>query len=253
MKKLTTQEFIERAKNVHGDKYSYATTIYNKSKEKVEIICLKHGPFTQRPNDHISDKNGCPSCKSEVIGDSKRNEFGKVLRLFKDAHGDVYDYSLIKFKSMEEKVPIICVEHGIFMQSPNKHKIGRGCPRCKYSNGEKTTMKVLRDLCITYEVQKTFENLYGDYRKLSYDFYLPTLNALIEYDGEFHYDHTKVFGYKNLSEEEAIGKFLKTKEYDCIKNTYAYKNGIHLLRIPFSKCTYKAIKREICKFVESIK
>lgn len=67
-KKLTTESFIEKSKQIHGDGvYSYDKVVYGKNnKEKVEIICNKHGSFLQRPNDHLSGK-GCKRCSDESV------------------------------------------------------------------------------------------------------------------------------------------------------------------------------------------
>ena len=48
-KKLTTEEFIEKAQRIHGDKYDYSSVAYSDSRIKVEIICKKHGSFFQTP------------------------------------------------------------------------------------------------------------------------------------------------------------------------------------------------------------
>lgn len=61
-KRITTELFIERAKEIHGSKYDYSKAVYKKAKEKVEIICPKHGSFMQDPHHHIDAKNGCPLC-----------------------------------------------------------------------------------------------------------------------------------------------------------------------------------------------
>lgn len=51
-KKKTTEEFIEQAKNVHGDKYDYSKVVYESTQKPVEIVCKIHGNFLQRPLDH---------------------------------------------------------------------------------------------------------------------------------------------------------------------------------------------------------
>lgn len=61
-KKLTTQEFIERARKVHGDKYDYSKAEYVNISTKVCIVCPTHGDFWQRPSDHIFHGSGCPLC-----------------------------------------------------------------------------------------------------------------------------------------------------------------------------------------------
>jgi len=65
-----TEEFISKAKKIHGDKYSYDKTEYKNAKDKVIITCPIHGDFEQRPNDHLG-KRGCSKCKFEKIGYSK--------------------------------------------------------------------------------------------------------------------------------------------------------------------------------------
>jgi hypothetical protein len=59
--------FIQNATKIHSGKYSYENVKYIEAKRKVEIICPKHGSFWQRPNDHTSDKNGCPECHAEKL------------------------------------------------------------------------------------------------------------------------------------------------------------------------------------------
>ena len=60
-KKLTTQEFITKAKKIHKDTYDYSNVDYKGSKTKVKIRCKIHGEFSQVPSDHLRGK-GCPKC-----------------------------------------------------------------------------------------------------------------------------------------------------------------------------------------------
>lgn len=57
----TTAEWVEQAKNIHGEKYDYRLVEYTKSDDKVKIICSKHGVFEQDPSMHLSGQ-GCPYC-----------------------------------------------------------------------------------------------------------------------------------------------------------------------------------------------
>ena len=59
--KKTTEQFIEDAKKVHGDKYDYSLVDYKTAKTKVKIICPKHGVFEQAPNNHLNGQD-CPVC-----------------------------------------------------------------------------------------------------------------------------------------------------------------------------------------------
>ena len=69
IKKLTIKEFIERAGNVHGDKYDYSPSKYINSSVKIEIICNKHGSFWQQPNNHLQGK-GCKKCGTIISGNA---------------------------------------------------------------------------------------------------------------------------------------------------------------------------------------
>lgn len=64
--KFTTEEFVKNAVNIHGKKYDYSKVNYVNMGTDVTIICNKHGPFQQRPSNHIHLKNGCPSCGYNV-------------------------------------------------------------------------------------------------------------------------------------------------------------------------------------------
>ena len=78
-KKLTTEEFIKKARAIHGDKYNYSKTVYECSKRDVSIICPIHGEYKQRPNNHLNG-SGCTICRT------KRDEivFGIGINDFKD-------------------------------------------------------------------------------------------------------------------------------------------------------------------------
>ena len=68
-KKITTEEFIQKARKVHGDQYIYDKVEYINNYTKVCIICPIHGEFWQAPNNHINNNppQGCPKCKSSYL------------------------------------------------------------------------------------------------------------------------------------------------------------------------------------------
>lgn len=65
--KLTTSQFIQKAQDVHGDRYDYSLVEYIKNDVKVKINCPSHGVYEQRPRDHLSQK-GCAKCAKESAG-----------------------------------------------------------------------------------------------------------------------------------------------------------------------------------------
>jgi hypothetical protein len=64
MKKLTTEQFVERAIKIHNNKYDYSKVEYKGSKIKIIIICPRHGEFLQRPFNHLNER-GCLKCSIE--------------------------------------------------------------------------------------------------------------------------------------------------------------------------------------------
>ena len=80
---LATEDFIKKARKIHGDKYDYSKVVYHKTHEKVCIICPIHGEFWQTPHDHLSSLRngcGCPKCSNAV---SKLEE-SVINRLLKE-------------------------------------------------------------------------------------------------------------------------------------------------------------------------
>lgn len=132
IKKLTkTQEqFIEDIIKVHGNKYDYSKIKYEGCYTKVCLKCEKHGDFYMTPANLLQGQ-GCPKCGKENMADNKRKTVENFIEEARVAHGDKYDYSKVEYISCDEKVCIICPEHGVFWQTPYTHLISkRGCPKC---------------------------------------------------------------------------------------------------------------------------
>lgn len=130
MRKLTTQEFIDRARAVHGDRYGYAFSIYLSATDKVIIHCPEHGMFEQSPNNHINSGTGCPSCGNYTSIKSRTKNQSDFINQAKSVHGNKYDYSKVEYVNTNSDVKIICSEHGLFEQRPSHHLNGVGCPSC---------------------------------------------------------------------------------------------------------------------------
>jgi len=133
-KRLTTEEFIKKAKLVHGNKYNYSQVNYKNTGTKIKIICPEHGVFEQQPGNHLNGQ-GCPQCGLEKRKLTTK-DFIKKARLI---HGETYDYSLASYKNALTKIKIICSIHGVFEQFPQSHLAGYGCPKCGI---EKRKLKV---------------------------------------------------------------------------------------------------------------
>ena len=129
-RKLTTEQFIEKARKIHGNKYDYSKVKYINNHTEVCIICPEHGEFWQTPQGHLSGR-GCNLCRYKAISKKLSNNNDDFIERARKVHGDKYDYSKVNYVNNRTKVCIICPEHGEFWQTPDSHLSGSGCKICK--------------------------------------------------------------------------------------------------------------------------
>jgi hypothetical protein len=131
-KKLTLDDFINRANKIHKNKYDYSLVNYKNSQSKIKIICPEHGVFEQIAATHLKGGN-CLKCSYKNRNDSRKLNTKKFIKKATQIHGDKYDYSLTNYIGNINKVKIICPEHGVFEQEANSHLQGHGCKKCGVS------------------------------------------------------------------------------------------------------------------------
>ena len=144
----SSEDFIKKAREVHGNKYDYSKVEYINSTTKVCIICPVHGEFWQTPDNHINSKSGCPKCKFGHISDYLSLTTETFIEKAKMVHGDKYDYSKVVYVNNCTKVCIICPIHGEFWQTPNNHLNGQGCGLCygTHKIGKDNFIKMAREI-----------------------------------------------------------------------------------------------------------
>ena len=177
-------------------------------------------------------KNGdCLDCCKLKLGGKIKSTTPEFIQKSIGVHGNIYDYSKIDYNGALKKVIITCKKHGDFLQSPQEHLNGHGCLTCYASHGERLICRFLETNNIIFKTQQKFIDCINPKtgRQLSYDFYIPHKNLLIEFDGEQHYRDRpmdQIRGHKmTIHDLDAI------RYRDAVKNTYAKNKGIILLRI----------------------
>lgn len=125
-KKLTTEEFVAKARAVHGDRYGYDLVEYLGSHSKVQVVCLEHGVFEPSAKRHLAGGH-CAKC---VWAGQVLSTEAFIVRA-QAVHGDKYDYSSTVYRRSMEKVSIRCKDHGQFLQMAGDHMLGRGCYQCQ--------------------------------------------------------------------------------------------------------------------------
>ena len=213
--KLNTEEFIRRARLVHGDKYSYDKSVYVNTHTPIIITCPVHGDFIAIPHYHLSNGSGCTLCSGGVKIDTE--EFIKRAR---EIHGDKYDYSKVNYINSNTPVTIICPIHGEFEQLPSVHLSNHGCPKCNSSRLESTVRLYLISNGIEFIEQMKWPWLI--YKQPQFvDFYLPQLNIGIECQGLQHFSPSRLFDRDPTIYQERL-------ERDINKQKLCLLNGVKL-------------------------
>lgn len=205
--------------------YDLVSTEYISAKVKLDYICRKHSEMGIQ---HVLYNNlrsgfGCKYCGMERTANARRLSIEEVRHIF-----DRHDMILVdgqEYHNTSEKMSYICKHHpeqGIqYMTTSNAYK--NHCPYCSIYKGEARILDYFIKNNIEYETQKRFPNLVGvGNRGLSYDFYLPKHNLLIEYQGQYH------DGTANNQTDEGYKRQI---EHDRRKKQFAEDSGIDILEI----------------------
>jgi predicted nucleic acid-binding Zn-ribbon protein len=175
-------EFLKRARKAHGSKYQYDEALYIDSCTKIPITCPVHGVFMMVPQNHISQRQGCPKCGLEIVKMKQRLPFEDFIRRARKAHGNKYKYDKASYVCLSEKTSITCPRHGEFRQTAADHIDGHGCPVC---GRESTTAK--RRLSFAEFISRARE-IHGEkyeYDEASYTFLGAKLTIICPKHGPF--------------------------------------------------------------------
>lgn len=214
-----TEEFIKKARKIHGDKYDYSEAEYSTQHTPLTIICPTHGRFRQLPSVHIFQHAGCPKCNGGVV--FTKEDFIEKAR---EIHGDRYDYGNVEYKNAREPVEIICKTHGSFYQTPDVHLRGNGCPKCRSSRLESMIIKLFKKENINYIYEYKLDK--GISQRC--DFFLPDYNVVIECQGEQHFIPTS-FNQNAQDDNTKLKSFERTRLSDSTKYNECINRGMKVV------------------------
>lgn len=239
-RRSNTEEFISKAKAVHGDLYEYNKVDYFNKETKVLLTCRKHGLFRIRPSNHLAGQ-GCRKCAQEKSITGPKLTLEDFIDKANKVHNNSYDYSKVVYVNSKTKVIIICPIHGEFNQSPSSHLSSSKCPRCKASKGELVISGILEKANIDFQTEfKPPESI----TRHRYDFYLPSCNLLIEFHGIQHYEQIPFFGGEESLKE--------TKFRDAYKRDFAKLAGYNYLEFNYKQLkhlTEEAFEKLVLRFI----
>lgn len=225
-------DFNEVAKAFDERGYALLTTedeIEFLNTDTLRFLCPKHGEKITIWNRFKQLPYGCDECGVESNKLKLRQyTWNRITQAFANS-----EYLLLSefdeyTNSKDHCLTCLCLKHGEFRTSWANYQRYNWCPMCTSSAGERSVASYLDEHKIQYEKPKRFDGLVGlGGKKLSYDFYLPDYNVLIEYQGAQHESPGHFSSSASASEEI----FLKQQEHDRRKRDYATKNGYILLEI----------------------
>lgn len=147
-KRLTTEEFIERATAKHGNAYDYSQTRYVDQQTKVDVVCPVHGTFSMLPANHYWKGQRCPKCAEASRRANKTKSHVSFLEEAQSIHQHKYEY-LTHYTHQRAPIEMWCPNHGAFSMTPNAHISGKqGCPKC--AGKHKTRDDWLHDFRLTH-------------------------------------------------------------------------------------------------------
>jgi len=217
-------EFIEKATKVHGKKYGYEKTNYISASTDVSITCLVcDKDFLQTPNTHLC-RGGCPTCANRIKGEIKKKRAADtfISRAVK-VHGKKYGYEKTNYITARRKVCITClVCNKDFLQTPNSHLRGTGCPKCVNKTEEIVASKLHEILGpLGFEVEQTGRCVFDGIGRMDITITKEDLVIFVEVDGLQHFEYVKQF------RSEAID----VQKRDLEKHMRAIERGHKVIRI----------------------
>ena len=234
-KSRTSSSYCKEVEEISNGEYSVLGEFSSTRSKILHVHNVCGYVWETSPSSFIQDGSRCPMCSTNVrrTANSYRDEVSG------NTNGE---YSVLgDFISSNTKilhVHNVC-GHKWSIRPNDFVNSGSRCPNCVYSRGEKAVADVLDSLSIEYSREHTFKYL----GRKRYDFFIPSLNIAIEYDGEQHFEAVDYWGG-----EETLKR---TQESDALKNDFCEYMGIDLLRIPYWE--FDNIDEIVTNFIDTVK
>jgi hypothetical protein len=208
--------FAERVLNfqkVHGDLYEYPEQEIKNGQSKINVICRKHGEYIIHMHSH--DKGvGCPKCRVEttkaykeslipreiriqptILANKKRQKPKEEIEiLFREMHGDKFQYDWSTYNGKSGRIKVICPEHGETIQIVGEHLKSRyGCRFCAnycVSDSEKEWIK-------QFEITESQKVIPIENSFFKVDGYNLETNTVYEYLGDYWHGHPSYWNRSN--------------------------------------------------------
>lgn len=187
---------IEDLETKFGHLFDFSSANYNNSGSTLNLKCKKHNVFFKNTAYHIVRGAGCPECKKEKVSAKKKLGITEFISRSVGKHGSKYSYSLVEYKTLLDKVEIVCPNHGPFYQKPREHLRGCGCPICASTTVSVVSQKWLNSFGIDLLREHRIDHANGYY---SVDGYDPKTNTVYEFYGDYWHGNPAQFDPDNIN------------------------------------------------------
>lgn len=191
---------IKRFKKIHKNTYDYSRVKYENYHKEVKIICKKHGEFLQRPAIHLRG-NGCLKCgREKTIKASVKFTQKMFVNKCRKIHNNKYDYSLVKFRGFQNKIKVVCPEHGSWsVKALNHYYLKRGCPKCFHPKIKQNLWLDSLNLPDNEKHREVYKKIKN--KRYYFDGYNPKTKTVYEFLGDYHHGNPKIYRKNDLNKK----------------------------------------------------
>lgn len=225
---ITTKEFAKRIWNKFGNEYTLLSEYQGRHKH----IHIQHEcgyDWWPEAGSFISGNTHCKKCR---VSDKRKTD-SEFIEEIKPLVGTEY-VPLTEYETAKDNILMFHADCGkTYYVTPDNFLRGRRCPYCNQSDGERMIsdyLELIAKLSFLYNYH--YEGLLYD---MHFDFWIPSLRTVIEYDGRQHFESIKLFGGDK--------KFIKQQYHDRWKDNFCKEHNIKMIRISYKVKTLEQVKQ----------
>lgn len=225
---IARKKVLQKAKELHKNKYDYSRVVFVNVSDKVEILCPIHGSFWQSLYDHTTRGAGCPTC----AGEGNKFYLKDFVAKASAVHGNQYDYSKVQYETNTSMVTITCPKHGDFIQRAASHLAGCKCKKCKTEETRLSTDTFVHNARLIHEDRYDYSKVVYHSNKKPVEIVCPIHGSFWQQPNNHISSRCGCRACMESKGEKAVELFLKKYGIDHIREyrilPYRYRYDFYL-------------------------